>query len=100
MPELPEVQTTVNGLNAEVKGLKVTDIWTNYKSNFHKGKENVKDPPYFRVFKKNAIGQKITHASRQGKNVLIHLSNKKTILVHMKMTGHFLYGKYAHDKKA
>jgi formamidopyrimidine-DNA glycosylase len=94
MPELPEVQTTVDGLNARVAGLKVTDIWTDYNSSFHAGKNNIKNPKYFAQFKKEVIGAKITHASREGKNVLIHLSNKKTILVHMKMTGHFLYGAY------
>jgi formamidopyrimidine-DNA glycosylase len=100
MPELPEVQTTVDGLNAEVKGLKIRDIWTDYKSHFHKGKENIKNPEYFNTFKKTAIGTTITRASRQGKNVLIHLSNNKTVLVHMKMTGHFMYGDYRYDPKA
>ncbi len=97
MPELPEVQTTVNGLNTEVKGLKITDVWTDYNSSFHAGKNNIKNPKYFKEFKKNIVGTKITHASRQGKNVLIHLSNRTTILVHMKMTGHFMYGSYVYD---
>jgi formamidopyrimidine-DNA glycosylase len=100
MPELPEVQTTVNGLNAEVKGLTIADVWTDYKSHFHKGKENIKDPRYFELFKKSVAGSRITRAERQGKNVLIHLSNHKTILVHMKMTGHFMFGSYFFDKKA
>lgn len=99
MPELPEVQTTVDGLNAEVKGLKIVDVWTSYKSSFHKGKDNIKNPSYFERFKKEIVGTKIAGAERQGKNVLIHLSNKKTILVHMKMTGHFLYGTYTYDGK-
>jgi formamidopyrimidine-DNA glycosylase len=94
MPELPEVQTTVDGLNTEVKGLRVVDVWTDYKSHFHIGKNNIKDERYFQEFKKDVVGASISHSSRQGKNVLIHLSNGKTILVHMKMTGHFLYGTY------
>lgn len=100
MPELPEVQTTVNGLNAEVKGKKITDVWTDYRSNFHIGKNNIKNPEYFTEFKKDVVGTTITRAARQGKNILIHLSNGKTMLVHMKMTGHFLYGKYLFDGTA
>ena len=94
MPELPEVQTTVDGINSEVKGFKIIDVWTSYNSPFHYGKDNVKNPKYFTIFKKSVIGNKITSAERHGKNVLIHLSNDKTILAHMKMTWHFMYGKY------
>ena len=100
MPELPEVQTTVDGINAEVKGLTIKDVWTDYNSLFHAGKDNIKNPEYFAHFKKDVLGAKITHASRVGKNVLIHLSNQKTILTHMKMTGHYMYGKFVlNDKK-
>ena len=98
MPELPEVQTTVDGLNAEVKGLYISDVWTSYNSPFHHGKGNIKNPKYFLEFKKSVIGNKITSAERRGKNILIHLSNQKTILAHMKMTGHFMYGKYEEVK--
>jgi len=94
MPELPEVQTTVNGLNALVKDLRISDIWTSYDSLSHHGKDNIKNPKYFAEFKKAVIGAKISGAERQGKNVLVHLSNNQTILTHMKMTGHFMYGKY------
>lgn len=98
MPELPEVQTTVDGINETSKNRHILDVWTDYRSHFHRGKDNVKNPKYFEVFRKAVIGTTITHASRQGKNVLIHLSNKKTILVHMKMTGHFLYGDFEFTK--
>jgi formamidopyrimidine-DNA glycosylase len=100
MPELPEVQTTVDGLNTEVKGLKITDVWTDYRSHFHIGKNNIKDPRYFAEFRKDVVGAKVSGAERQGKNVLIHLSNKKTILVHMKMTGHFIHGLYVKTTNA
>ena len=98
MPELPEVQTTVNGINAKVKGLKIVDVWTSYNSPFHHGKNNIKNPKYFSAFRKKIVGSKIIGAERQGKNVLLHLSNKQTILAHMKMTGHFMYGKYREEK--
>src|SRR3989344_4741272 len=99
MPELPEVQTTVSGLNRTVVGLKILDVWTNYNSPFHANKDNIKNPKFFREFKKKTIGQKILKAERRAKNILIHLSSNQTILIHMKMTGHLLYGQYKHDKK-
>lgn len=94
MPELPEVQTTVNGINKYLKGLTISDVWSGYSSAFFKGADNIKDPAYFVRFKKEIVGAKILNASRRGKNVLIHLSNKKTILIHMKMTGHIMHGVY------
>ena len=94
MPELPEVQTTVNGIKRRVVGLSIRDVWTDYKSSFYKGKDDIKNPSYFTFFAKTISNTKITDASRRGKNVLIHLSNGFTILVHMKMTGHLMYGHY------
>jgi len=98
MPELPEVHTTASILNKLVSGLSIQDVWTDYGGSFHKGKQNIKDATYFARFKKEVIGKKIVSASRRGKNVLIHLSSGLTILVHMKMTGHILYGTYVQKK--
>lgn len=94
MPELPEVQTTVNGLNRYVRGLAIKDVWTDYYSEFHIGKPNIKDKQFFKKFRITVVGKKILNAGRRGKNVLIHLSDGQTILVHMKMTGCLLYGTY------
>ena len=94
MPELPEVQTTVSGLNTVLPGLFITDAWTDYGGVFHDGKKNIKDRAYFPLFKKEVTGRKFLRAERRGKNILLHLSGGKTILVHMKMTGHVMYGRY------
>ncbi len=91
MPELPEVQTTVDGLNKTVKGRKIIDVWTDYKSAHKMHRESIKSPTYFKKFKKLVTGTKIIRARRRAKNILIDLSNKETILTHMKMTGHFVY---------
>ncbi len=98
MPELPEVQTTVNGITTLTKGLTITDVWTDYGSDFHTGKDNIKNPKYFKKFAALVRGKKITGASRRGKLVLIHLAGGQTILTHMKMTGHYLYGRYEKKK--
>jgi|SRR3989344_174469 len=91
MPELPEVQTTVNGLNKTVKGKKIVDVQTSYNSSFYKNKEDVKNPKFFALFKRKIEGKKILRAERRAKNVLVHLSDGNTIIIHMKMTGHFVY---------
>lgn len=98
MPELPEVHTTVKGLEQKVLGLSISDVWTDYFSKHYYGKDQIKDPGFFKKFKKEIRDQKIISVSRRAKNVLIHLENNKTILIHMKMTGHLLYGKYSKDK--
>jgi formamidopyrimidine-DNA glycosylase len=95
MPELPEVQTTVDGLNKLVKGRKIVDVTTDYNSSYYKGKEEVKNPIFFKKFKRIVRGKRIIKAERRAKNILIHLSGAYTILVHMKMTGHFVYNKPA-----
>ncbi|KND48512.1 MAG: formamidopyrimidine-DNA glycosylase [Parcubacteria bacterium C7867-005] len=91
MPELPEVQTTVDGLNKTVKGRIIKDVTTTYKSAYHKNKDSIKDPKFFRYFQEKVVGQKILSADRRAKNILIHLSNGFTILTHMKMTGFYFY---------
>ena len=97
MPELPEVQTTVNGLNSTVRGKKIVGIWNDYKSSYFSKRQEIKNPKFYPKFKKLVLGQKIIRAERRAKNILIHLSNKQTILIHMKMTGHLLYEGYKKD---
>jgi formamidopyrimidine-DNA glycosylase len=98
MPELPEVQTTVNGLKNTVIGLHIIDVWSDYNSAYFEGSSNIKDPKYFSYFKKEITGQKIVDVNRRAKNILIHLENRQIILVHMKMTGHLLFGEYKFDR--
>lgn len=100
MPELPEVHTTVAGLNRVLKGKTITDVWSSYNSSFHKGKPNIKNVHYFRDFRSAVAGAKFVRAVRRGKNILIDLSNKHTVLIHMKMTGHLMCGRYFLTKDA
>jgi formamidopyrimidine-DNA glycosylase len=93
MPELPEVQTTVNGLNKKIKGLKITDVW----SDWHK---IIKNTPSFGQFRKNLLKERVSLVKRKGKNILIFLSGHKVLLVHQKMTGHLMVGSWTLGKKA
>jgi formamidopyrimidine-DNA glycosylase len=94
MPELPEVQTTVNGLNKVLLGLIITDIWSDMWSSSSLSKNTIKDRSYFPYFIKYALKNKVIDVRRRAKYILIDLSNGFTIVVHMKMTGHLMYGKY------
>jgi len=99
MPELPEVHTTTTHLNSLIIGKEVFNTWSDYSSPHYKGKKNIKDDKYFEGFSKNIIGTKIISVERRGKNILINLNSKDIILVHLKMTGHLLFGKYEFNKK-
>ncbi len=87
MPELPEVETIVRDLNKSVKGAKILDAWTDWA-------KAIKKPKNFNLFKKEIIGRTIKEIKRRGKNILFYLSGDKIILIHQKLTGHLLVGKW------
>jgi len=90
MPELPEVETTVLDLKKaqpSILGAGFIDVWTDWK-------KIVKKPKSFAKFKKEIIGRKILNIRRRGKNILIDLSKNKVLLIHQKLTGHLLLGKW------
>ncbi|HEY4483502.1 MAG: DNA-formamidopyrimidine glycosylase [Candidatus Yanofskybacteria bacterium RIFCSPLOWO2_02_FULL_47_9b] len=86
MPELPEVETTVRGLRSRVVGQAITSFWCDW-------------PAMIRYisptqFAKQVKGTRIIGVNRRGKNIIIDLNNRLSIVAHMKMTGHFLHGTY------
>jgi formamidopyrimidine-DNA glycosylase len=87
MPELPEVQTTVNGLNKKVLNRTFVDVWSDWK-------KIVKKPKDFKNFKKELNGRKIKKVWRRAKNIIFDLSGEHSLLVHQKMTGHLLVGNW------
>jgi formamidopyrimidine-DNA glycosylase len=90
MPELPEVQTTIRDLKRAqppILGTGFFDLWTDWK-------KIVKKPKNFDDFKKDLLGKKILDIKRRGKNILFFLSQNKVLLIHQKLTGHLLYGKW------
>ncbi len=93
MPELPEVQTIVDGLNKKIAGRKITGVWFDAPKIIKK--------PKAKDLEKEIKGLKIEKISRKGKNILIYLTKNYKLqtqnyllLVHQKMTGHLLYGKW------
>jgi formamidopyrimidine-DNA glycosylase len=87
MPELPEVETTIRELRRKIIGLKIKSIWCGVK-------KLIKRPKKLDDFEKEVKGKKIEGIKRRGKNILINLSQQKIILIHQKMTGHLLVGKW------
>ena len=103
MPELPEVETTVRGLKKTVVGLAIKNVWTDLSTKDKRQKDSAANPKFFSIFRKEILDKKIISVERRAKNILINLDSprhsgvNKTILIHMKMTGHLLYGKYKKD---
>ncbi|MEK7658226.1 MAG: DNA-formamidopyrimidine glycosylase [Patescibacteria group bacterium] len=95
MPELPEVQTIIDDLNEKIIGHRIIGVWFDAPKLIKKPKP--KD------FKKQIKGLKITEVKRRGKNILIYLKKCQMsgvkcqmflLLIHQKLTGHLLYGKW------
>lgn len=90
MPELPEVETIKNDLEKLIKGAEILDIKATY-SEIIKGID-------FASFKEQIIGSKITDVKRRAKSLIFQISRQgsvagsqeKYLLVHLKMTGHFI----------
>jgi formamidopyrimidine-DNA glycosylase len=97
MPELPEVETTKRGLQKTIAGLVIKDVWTDLATKDKRQVANVANPKFFKIFKKEILNKKVLSVERRAKNILINISGGKTILAHMKMTGHFLFGDYKKD---
>lgn len=79
MPELPEVQTIINYLKPKILNQKIVDI------KIHKNKILKNCSPT--VFKKSLLNQKFIYIDRLGKYLLFHLTNKKVIVLHLRMEG-------------
>lgn len=90
MPELPEVETIVNDLKKKIIGRKIKSVWFD-------APKLIKSPKPL-IFQKQIQGLKIIDVKRRAKNILIYLSDNKVILIHQKMTGHLLYGKWRLEK--
>jgi formamidopyrimidine-DNA glycosylase len=98
MPELPEVHTTVTGLQKVLPGNSITDVWSDMWSESKLARNTLKDKTYFSYFKKYTYGQKIISVTRRAKHILINLESGFTLIIHMKMTGHLMHGTYTKNK--
>lgn len=84
MPELPEITTIKLDLQKEILNKKVVDIVR------HK---NFPLKPSKKEFQKEIIGHKVIKINNIGKLLLIKMSSKKYISIHLGMTGLLLFNK-------
>ena len=83
MPELPEVQTVVNDLNKTIKGKTILGVTYCDNKKMFKGIT-------FDKFQKEIRNRKILDVKRRAKYILINLAGDKTLIFHLKMTGHII----------
>ena len=97
MPELPEVQTIVNDLNKKVVGRRIVGVWFDWPKMLKDPLDQQKNKvahKHVAAFERVIKGKKILKVVRRAKNILIYLSNDFLLLIHLKMTGHLLVGKW------
>ncbi len=80
MPELPEVEIVKLGLQKKIVGLEIIDI-------------DIKPGKIFRGEKEKVVGARVKGLRRKGKLLIIDLSNRQSLVIHLKMTGQLVYHK-------
>jgi formamidopyrimidine-DNA glycosylase len=81
MPELPEVETTVLSLRKKVLNKAFLRVWAENKR---------KDLEFL-------TGKKIKRIERFGKGIYFFLNDNKILHIHLRMTGHLLFGNWEMD---
>lgn len=82
MPELPEVETVVRGLNDLIVGKKFRLVTNDNQKSFPNAENDVN---------KFLVGAKVTRVRRRAKVILVELDTNYTLMAHLKMTGQFVY---------
>ncbi len=96
MPELPEVQTVVSELNAKLKNRKLKSVKVNAPKMVAVGPDVVSNRRQAKSsqvikFVKLLQGQKVLSVKRRAKLLIFDLSGPFSMLVHLKMTGQFIF---------
>ncbi len=89
MPELPEVETTKKDLEKQVILQKIRGCWIGLPSRVFVRSQSIGNKP-------NEIvkGKTIKKIRREGKNIIFELSKDISVLIHQKISGHILLGKW------
>jgi formamidopyrimidine-DNA glycosylase len=83
MPELPEVEIVTRRLKLLLNGRAIIN------AKLLRPRLSPENSP--RQFSSLVRGARVEDIKRRGKYILIHLSNRRTILTHLRMTGRFIY---------
>ncbi len=92
MPELPEVESLRRGLEKRIIGQKIRRIEVR-KPKLVSGKGNVRAASAAKKarFTRGLTGQRFTAVERRAKNLIFRFASGKILLVHLKMSGQFVY---------
>ncbi|MDD4953819.1 MAG: bifunctional DNA-formamidopyrimidine glycosylase/DNA-(apurinic or apyrimidinic site) lyase [Candidatus Omnitrophica bacterium] len=83
MPELPEVETIKRELEKAVLGKRIVEVCVHHPA--------VIRQPSVDKFKKGLTGAVIKNILRRAKVLILELSNGKSLVIHLKMTGQLVY---------
>jgi formamidopyrimidine-DNA glycosylase len=83
MPELPEVEIVSRRLRELIKGKVIVE------AKLIRPGLAPENPP--RQFSAWLRGARVEDVARRGKHILAHLSNRRTLITHLRMTGRFVY---------
>ncbi len=83
MPELPEVETLRRELSSAVKGKKIKSAEINWPK--------MVKPLTIEKFQEKIKGKKIIDISRRAKMLILKLSGKKFLIIHLKLTGQLIF---------
>lgn len=89
MPELPEVETVRRGLEPWLKGARIDKVTLN--------RADLRFP-FPQGLAAALEGQTVTHVGRRAKYLLMTISNGKTLLSHLGMTGSWRFAEHGIDK--
>ncbi len=99
MPELPEVENLRRGLKRVIVGQKIRRVEVRKpKLVFGNGTLRKASETKKSEFIKGITGEHFLGVERRAKNLIFNLSNGKIILVHLKMSGQFVYKPFYSSK--
>lgn len=98
MPELPEVENLRRGLERRVVGQKIRSVEVR-KPKLVSGKGNLRValPRKVREFIAGLTGQTIVAIERRAKNLIFRTRSGRILLVHLKMSGQFVYREHGRN---
>lgn len=79
MPELPEVETIKRVIEPQIQGLVIEKVTIN--------RPEIISYPGADEFAGRLVGQTVSHMTRRGKFLIIHLDSDDRIILHLRMTG-------------
>jgi formamidopyrimidine-DNA glycosylase len=82
MPELPEVETVKRGLSRLLPGLAITDVVSDNPKSFPNAEHDVAQ---------FLLQSEVVDVTRRAKVLMIELSSKYCLVIHLKMTGQLVY---------